>query len=320
MLTPEQKEARRLGGSTIAAALGLNRWKTPLDAYLDIRHEAPEVESNPNIERGNYLEPAIRDWSGARLGVKWATVDMPIAHPLQPWFTYSPDGIELKGPRLLEVKAPGPFSAHEWGEEGTDDIPQEYLLQGAWGLAITQQEECIFAALIGGELKIYRHVRDLALERKLINKAQAFITEHVLPGIPPPARYGDDLRVVYPKEANVPHLAWLDLNSVQQATVANYLRTTAQQAEAEQARDGAAVLVQDIIKEAPGIDGIPPELGYSRIDWKTTAPAMNAGTWKKLAERLLERAEPAEREELLKESLPTVGTRRFTPYKKKATK
>lgn len=320
MLTQEQKQARRLGGSMIAAALGLSRYKTPLDAYLDLRGEAPEVESNPNIERGEFLEPAITAWSTHRLGIDWWKPELSVVHPTNPYFTYSPDGIEkgATSSRILEVKAPGRNSAAEWGEDGTDQIPTEYLMQGAWGLAVTGRNECIFAALIDGELRIFKHVRDMELEGRLLERATNFIENHVKPGVPPEATFGDEktLRRMYPR-ADAPHLAWNDLNSVQQSTVANFLALHGASAQAEREMESRKVLVQDIIKDASGIDGLPQELGFSRIDWKEAKPAMHSGSWKELATLLMSDKEPATQEALKKQFTPEVGSRRFTPIKAK---
>lgn len=304
----------------IAAAIGLNRYKTPLDAYLDVRKEAKEVEENPNTERGRFLEPAIRNWSAARLGVQqWEVPSLPLVHPDNPWFTYSPDG--LTSSQLLEVKSPGPFTAGDWGEQGTDDVPQEYLLQGVFGLAVTGRSECVFAALIGGELRIFKHVRDMELERKVLDKATAFIENHVIPGVPPPAQYGDDLRVIYPKEGAGPRLKFSELNEAWKQTVADFCRVYIAVADATRELESRKVLVQDIIKDAPGIEGIPDELGISRIDWKTAAPAMNAGTWKAAA--LEAGGKLYQTPEALKQWLnnftPTEGVRRFNPIKTKRT-
>lgn len=318
MLTPEAKQARKLGGSMVAAAIGLSRYKTPLDAYLDVLKLAPEVEENAAQERGSFLEPAIRQWSAHRLGTVWLVPDLPLVHPEQPWFTFSPDGLNPE--QVLEVKSPGPMTVNEWGEEGTDDVPQEYLLQGAWGLAVTGRQEAVFAALIGGELKIYRHVRDLKLERAVLDKAQAFITEHVEPRIPPPAQYGDNLSKIYKRHSDaLPYLAWNDLNSVQQQLVADFLRVYSVRMIAKKEAETRAIFVQDIIREAPGIKGLPPEFEFERIDWKTKAPAMHAGTWKALAEELLAPKSTQEKEQLISAHTPTEGVRAFTPIKRKKT-
>lgn len=42
-----------IGGSDVAAILGLSKWKTPLDVYNDKIAENPVEESNASIEWGN---------------------------------------------------------------------------------------------------------------------------------------------------------------------------------------------------------------------------------------------------------------------------
>ena len=304
----------------IAAALGVSRYKTPLDAYLDVRGEAADIEETPDMERGNFLEPAIMAWAGKRLDRQWEKPHLSLVHPEQPMFTYSPDGLEVQeGPGLLEVKAPGPYTAHEWGEQGTDQVPVEYLMQGAWGLAITGRKTCFFAALIGGELRIFKHERDMELEGKMLARASSFIVDHVLAAVPPPAQYGDDLRKIYPRATTEAYLAWNDLNPVQQQTIADFLRLYAIEKQAATEKESRQVLVEDIIRTAPGIQGLPPELGFERIDWKEAKPAMHAGSWKNLAtEELLSKLGPGEQKHLIEQYTPATGSRRFTPIKTKA--
>lgn len=322
MLTEEQKKARRLGGSMIAAALGLSRWKTPLDAYLDVRGEAAEVEENANMRRGTFLEPALRSWTEAELTTLFEVPKMPLVHPDEPFFTYSPDGLELgEKKRLLEIKAPGPQSAQEWGAAGTDDIPQEYHLQTSWGLLVCNRSEGVVSALIGGELRLYRIRRDEELERKLFDRASAFIHNHVIPGIPPPATYGDDLRVIYPKmNVEKQHIDFRTLDESQQRTVVEYLAATTQARAAEKELDSKKVLVQDIIRDAPGIAALPEELGFTRIDWSESKPAMNAGTWKALAQEFLKDFSPIDQQNFITRFTPTEGVRRLTAQAKRTQK
>lgn len=298
----------------IAAALGLSRFKTPLDAYLDVRHEAPPVEATEDMDRGVFLEPGVRNWSAKKLGTKWEVPELPAVHPANSWFTYSADGVEVGGRRLLEVKVPGDFNVHDWGEPGTDNVPLEYLLQGAWGLAVMDLDEAVFAAPIGGELRIYHHKRDRELEEKLISRATAFINQHVIPGIPPPPTFADaeTVKRMWPKNER-PAREWDELNSLEQATVIQYLELHAIEKQARDAKESKEVLVKDIIRDAGGLKNLPVSTGYERIDWNTSKPAMNAGTWKALAEELLSSLPIDQQQQLKKKHLPAVGSRPFTP-------
>lgn len=313
----------------IAAAIGLSRWKTPLDAYLDVRQEvAPEEVEGENIDRGSFLEPSLLAWTAKKTGIAFTKPHDPI-DPKQPlvltdprneWFTFSPDGIA--GTRIAEIKAPGPRSAFEWGESGVLNdsgdarVPQEYMLQGVWGMMVAQASECVFAALIGGELRTYRMMRDLDLEAKVRAKAEKFITEHVLTGTPPPATYGDGdtLRRLYPSNEK-PAVEWKDLTTIEQGFVADFLRLHAVQKQAKEELERYEAFVQEIIKDRAGIVKLPPDLGYERIDWKSRSPSMHAGSYKEMAEALLKEKTPAEQKIITERHMPKEGGRPLVPYK-----
>ncbi len=62
MLTPEQKEARKagIGGSDVAAILGLSPWKSAHMLYLEKRGEWEEPEKDSEvIHFGNVLEDVV---------------------------------------------------------------------------------------------------------------------------------------------------------------------------------------------------------------------------------------------------------------------
>lgn len=321
---------RRLGGSRIAAALGLSRRATPLDVYLELREEPKEIEeptaeTNDDALRGTLLEDGLRKWTNLKVGIDFIKPEETIVSPVgDGWFTYSPDGLtapHLSSPaKLLEIKSPSPFTAYEWGQTGgkvvdlsiapPGTIPGDYFLQGAWGLFVTNSVECFFSALIGGELRIYRLQRDEALEKKLVSRATEFIERHVLPGVPPPAQYGDDdnLKRLHPKAAH-PAIEWNALQPMARQTVADWLRVKQATGEAMKELDSLEVLVKDVIGDKGGVVRLPPDLGFERIDYKEQSPAFHAGCWKQLAEELMKDKTDEQKKELFKKFTPELGTR-----------
>lgn len=60
-----------------------------------------------------------------------------------------------------EIKTVHPFSAKDWGEEGTDEIPIYYAAQVMHGLMVNLRQRSIVAALIGlDDLRIHQIERD----------------------------------------------------------------------------------------------------------------------------------------------------------------
>ncbi|MGN5479491.1 YqaJ viral recombinase family protein [Cupriavidus basilensis] len=63
----------------------------------------------------------------------------------------------------------------EWGEPGTDEVPEEYLLQCQHYMTVLDYPEWHLAACVGGnKLKTYIILRDTELEEMLIEQEHAF--------------------------------------------------------------------------------------------------------------------------------------------------
>lgn len=62
-MTTEWHEQRRagIGGSDVAALLGLSKWKSPYQLFLEKTGNAPPQEDNEAMYWGRMLEPVIRD-------------------------------------------------------------------------------------------------------------------------------------------------------------------------------------------------------------------------------------------------------------------
>jgi hypothetical protein len=289
------KPQRRIGGSMIAKVVGRSRWGTPLDAYLDLRGERPpEERTGEDIDRGNFLEPALREWAGKKLAVAFEKPTTSLVDPSWEWASVSPDGLSVLPPKtLLEIKAPR--RGDDWGEEGSDEVPTDALLQTHWGMMITGSESGVVAALLGGELRIFRVARDRELEAALMAKARQFVEAHVLPGVPPPATFGDDSAVLrmFPK-SNGTKLAWDSLTPAGRDLIHGYLAAYREEKDAAARLERFEPEVKQLIGDAEGLV-LPPEVG-KRVDWKSNATGSTR--WKDLALSLLEGVDPADVERL----------------------
>jgi predicted phage-related endonuclease len=105
-----------------------------------------------------------------------------------PYFAVNPD-YETRGERpvrLVECKTAGAFMKDEWGEEG-DAVPDQYLLQCMWQLAITGKQIVDLAVLIGGQdLRIYTIERDEDLIAHIRSEAMNWWETYMLSQTPPP--------------------------------------------------------------------------------------------------------------------------------------
>lgn len=135
--TPEWLAERRtmIGASEAAAAMGLSPWTTPLELYLRKRGELPEAEETMAMRRGKALEPVILDAYERRTDGHWLVRSPPIyRHKEYPWMGTSFDALRFAGgcttrPRVVEAKAVSFFASKAFGDPGTDEVPDYYLIQ-----------------------------------------------------------------------------------------------------------------------------------------------------------------------------------------------
>lgn len=187
-----------IGGSDVAAIVGVSRWSTAMDVWLAKTGQAAPLIPSAAMEWGNLLEdPIARKYAketgrkvvNASATLDWATglrarVIRPWAD--KPWRMAHVDRLVSGESRGLEVKT-ARFAGDDWGEQGTDQVPPDYRLQVAWYMALTQRDVWDIAVLIGGsDFRIYTIERDLELEEMLFKVVDDFWLTHVLPRVAPP--------------------------------------------------------------------------------------------------------------------------------------
>lgn len=178
-----------IGGSDAAAVLGLSKWKTPLQVYLDKRGEAAETPDNESMLWGRALEPVIRQQYAERTGRAVLVPDGILRHPSHSFMLANLDGM-TEDRRVVEIKTAR--VAQGWGEPGSDEVPQDYLLQVQHYMAVTGFDVADVAVLIGGsDFRLYEVPADRELQELLID-AEASFWRNVEQGIPPePVSYAD---------------------------------------------------------------------------------------------------------------------------------
>lgn len=201
MITEKQRQQRMLGigGSDMAIILGLSSYKTPYQLYLE---KTGLVQPNDEMTDfqywGHKLEDVIRQEFAIRNKV---TVECPdsIVHPFLSFMRGNVDGFIPEWNAILEVKCSSSWMASEWGEDGSDVIPMQYLVQVAHYCAITNADCAYIAVLIGGNTyREFKYTRDAELEAKIIDAAKTF-WDCVQKRTPPAAINQVDLKLMFPK-------------------------------------------------------------------------------------------------------------------------
>ncbi len=183
---------RGIGGSDIAAIVGVSKYAGPTKVYYDKLGVLPD-EDNAAMERGRRVEKADRLKFADEHPELYVT-DGPglVAHPDRPIQLATIDGIAAEGPNspplaIVEVKT-GSSRDPEWGEESTDEVPLPYLCQVTWYLDVFGLDVGYLAVLLDGrDYREYQIDYDAQLAAKLRGHAEAFWFRHVLAQVAPDA-------------------------------------------------------------------------------------------------------------------------------------
>lgn len=176
-----------IGATDVSAILGLHPYRSAHSVYLDKMGLSPETDINQAIVHGLNLELYV-----ARL---YARVTGRRIHKSglrrmrgKPHLACNPDyEIRAERPlRLLECKTAGYYAGQIFGSE-SDAMPDQYLIQAMWQLAVTNRAICDLAVLIGGQdYRIYTVERDEELIASLIRQANDWWETYILSETPPP--------------------------------------------------------------------------------------------------------------------------------------
>lgn len=183
----KQLEQRRhtLGASEAAAVLGLSPFASPADVYwskvLPVEKDAPTAA----MQSGIRLEPVILEWCAERLGTALQRVEPKVA--ADGILSASPDSV-VSG-RNEGVEAKRTTMPDGWGTEGTDEIPDHYLLQTHHQMYVWGFERVWVPVLIIGayrdEWRLYCVNRDKDVQQAIAEKEIAWWNAHVVPHNPP---------------------------------------------------------------------------------------------------------------------------------------
>jgi putative phage-type endonuclease len=175
-----------LGGTDLSSIAGLNPYRTALDVYLDKTSDDIRCETSPAMRWGNLLEEAVAKAYSEDTGQTIEIEPNTIYHPSMKFLGANIDRWVGDKEYVLECKTAGFTRGKEWGEEGTDQIPESYLVQVAYYAAICAVPKVDIAVLIGGQdFRIYTYERTKDLEDKLIKIACNFWHNHIEKRIPP---------------------------------------------------------------------------------------------------------------------------------------
>jgi putative phage-type endonuclease len=208
-----------IGGSDIGAILGLSPYRGPVDVWAEKVGGSGGQGGGSGSEAihlryGQHLEPFVAREYERMTGHVTHEHPRTLRHPKHPHLFAHVDrlvgregravvdsGGNICTPTLLECKTASAFSADQWGQAWTDQVPHAYLVQCVWYTTITGCEEAHLAVLLGNsEFRVYRVGHDRGLGERLVNAALCFWDEHVMTGIPPQPTTRAEVLKLYPLE------------------------------------------------------------------------------------------------------------------------
>ncbi|MGZ4518915.1 MAG: YqaJ viral recombinase family nuclease [Mycobacteriaceae bacterium] len=153
--TPEwdAMRANGIGGSEIAAIVGLSPWQSRFSLWHLKRGTIDKQQVNAGMRWGTLLEPVICDHFASQRDMLDVLTAGTYRHHERAWQIANPDRLlwddEFGHVGILEVKTASAFDAHEWGH-GPEDIPPYYRCQVLWYLDTLELPVAHVAVLIGG--------------------------------------------------------------------------------------------------------------------------------------------------------------------------
>ena len=253
-----------IGGSDIAAIIGVSKFKTALEVYLSKTTDQPEQQGE-HLYWGHALENPIIDRFVRDTGANVIRQPEMRHHPQHQWAIANADALITNSDTIeaiLEIKTSSAFKSREWGADDTDEVPIEYIAQVQWYMWIYNLQEAYIAALIGGnQYRQYHITRDDELIAMLAEKAQAFWQNHVIPRIPPEPQNGEDAQKLYPHDNG-------DTAEADSATLTAYAELRELKAQEKELKAQIAAK-EDLLKIKIGNYSTMQANGNTLFTWKT---------------------------------------------------
>lgn len=180
MCHAEWLEDRRkgLGGSDIATVLGLNKWSSSYQLWLDKTGQIDiEFSESEPAYWGNVLEEVVASEFQERTGKKVRRRNQVFVHDDYPFLRANIDRDVVGENAILECKTANAYLAKDW--EG-EEIPLAYICQVQHYMNVLNREYAYIAVLIGAQKFVWKKIeRDQELIDLITERLVKFWTVNV---------------------------------------------------------------------------------------------------------------------------------------------
>lgn len=283
-----------IGGSDAGAILGVNKWKSPFQVYMD-KIEPYYEDQSEAAYWGTELEDMVAKEFEKRTGKKVRRNNRVLQSAENPFMIANLDREVVGENAILECKTANTYLAKEW--EG-DEIPASYIVQVQHYMAVRGSDKAYIAVLIGGQRFLWKVIpRDEEFIKFIVEEERKFWNEHILTLVPP-SLDGSSAAEKYLKERykeSDPELT-VDLKAKYNNEIEEFLSIKEQIKRMEE----VATSIENNIKNELG----SAETGYTpryEVSWKSV-------TSNRLDSKLLKKDHP----EIVEKYTKTSVSRRFT--------
>ena len=183
----EWLDCRRLGigGSDASIVCGINKYKSPIELFMEKTGQMPYQEAGEAAYWGTQLESLVRNEFTKRTGIEVIPVNQILQSESHDFMLANIDGLcqhPIFGDCIFEAKTASAYLSGEW----SDNIPDAYILQVQHYMAVTGFKGAYIAVLIGGNTFKWKFVeRDEELISMLV-QLEAEFWHGVQNNVPPP--------------------------------------------------------------------------------------------------------------------------------------
>lgn len=251
-----------LGGSDMAAVLGLSPWRSPIDVWLDKTSDTVEEKESEPMYWGNVLEEVVAQEFAKRSGYKVRNNNFTLQSEPYPYLLANIDREIVGLDAGLECKTANAFKANEW--DG-DNVPDAYYIQCQHYMAVTGKASWWIAALIGGNTFVYKEIkRNDEVIQAIIDTGAAFwelVESNTMPAPDDTKQCENALKKLYQKSNGQS----VELPANYGNMIIDYLEIKNQLSELETKKRGIENVMKDFLK-----DNERATYGEHFVSWKST--------------------------------------------------
>lgn len=268
-----EKRRQCITGTDIGGIVGVNKYSSPMMVFMDKIGLLDPLVENEAMKWGKLLEPVIASRYADDNAIALTPGQFLVRDEI---IGGTPD--YLSHDKLIEIKTAGIYASRDFGEPGSDQIPDSYMTQVQWYLNLTDREHADLVVLIAGQdYRIYPINRNQTLIDILLVRARRFWEDYIVPQIPPRMdnSVGSEefLKSFFPRSNN--NMLVLPPNVIDYANRLKDVRLSIVHLEKEK-----AVLENEIKYEIGTNDGM--ENDDYKITWKSVKNGLRVD-WEKVA-------------------------------------